>query len=228
MKDFDGKLGKDYSESMIGFPHYFQIQDAFMERILPLIDRNSKNLRILEAGCGSGITTARLAFLTPDCKVLAVDVSRQMITQAQKNIKPLTDRVQFLLGDILQTTVDRGFNIFASGFMLHNLSKKQRTKAICLAHKLLENGGTLALMDKIARDNESAHQNDYQWQIKQLDLFSSHGRPDLKEEWITHYIRDEEIKFTENELIITLKETGFQNIQLHERFCMDLIVTAKK
>lgn len=226
--DFNGKLGENYSDSLIGFPHYFQIQDDFMRVILELAKKKNDELQILEAGCGSGITTARLAFLRPSCQVLAVDNSYQMITQAQKAFQSLTDRVQFLCEDVLQLNPERAFDIFASGFMMHNLIPKQRAKMIYLTYQWTKEGGIFALMDKIAQDDNTLHRQDYKQQLKYLEAFTQAGRADLYSKWVKHYQEDEEIKFTESELLKLLREVGFRNIKTHNRFCMDLIVTAQK
>lgn len=61
--------------------------------------------RVLDAGCGDGATTARLAHAFPELLFHGIDFAPSMIQSAQRNLKEspnLASRVQFTSGDVTQ------------------------------------------------------------------------------------------------------------------------------
>ena len=74
-----------------------------------------KNASVLEIGCGPGNITQHLLDLRPDLKVLATDVSKNMIDLAKKN-NPKSE-VQLLDCRDL-TTIDAKFDGIMCGFTI--------------------------------------------------------------------------------------------------------------
>jgi trans-aconitate 2-methyltransferase len=57
--------------------------------------------RVLDAGCGSGRVTALILERLPHGSVVAVDGSASMIESARATLAPSGDRVEFVVGDLL-------------------------------------------------------------------------------------------------------------------------------
>lgn len=61
------------------------------ERLQPSIDlvsrlKDGKFERILDAGCGTGMSTAALVSAFEDAEIIGVDLSEEMLVKARKNI----------------------------------------------------------------------------------------------------------------------------------------------
>jgi hypothetical protein len=65
-------------------------------------------------------------------------------------------------------------------------------------------------------------------QIAAFARFKDIGRAYLYEEWLTHYLDDESVRFPETEQIQLLKESGLTNIQQPYRQEMETVFVAEK
>jgi ubiquinone/menaquinone biosynthesis C-methylase UbiE len=75
---------------------------------------------VLDAGCGSGRLTAELLELLPDGRVIAVDVSANMLAEAARNLEPVAgERVTFLQSDLQHLTLDEPVDAIFSTAALH-------------------------------------------------------------------------------------------------------------
>ncbi len=66
--------------------------------------------RILEIGCGTGVNLAALARAFPNAELVGVDISPEMLKQAQKRLQYWSNRVQ-LLGKPYQAPLGGGFDL---------------------------------------------------------------------------------------------------------------------
>ena len=77
------------------------IYDSFgKERMQPSIDlaarlKDKKSKRILDVGCGSGMSTAAILSTWEDTEVIGVDLSEEMLQKARK----ILPQVQFIRRD---------------------------------------------------------------------------------------------------------------------------------
>ncbi len=107
-----------------------------------------ENPRILDAGCGSGVSTEYLAHLNPTADIIAIDISAGTLAVAQERIAktvPKSDRTiefhQLSLFDLEK--IPGKFHLINSVGVIHHTADP--TKALqCLADKL-EQGGLLHL-----------------------------------------------------------------------------------
>jgi trans-aconitate 2-methyltransferase len=56
--------------------------------------------RVLDAGCGSGRVTERLAERLPDGRVIALDGSPAMIAEARRRLARFGDRIEYVVADL--------------------------------------------------------------------------------------------------------------------------------
>lgn len=104
------------------------------------------NERVMEAGCGTGYATALIAArLAPPAKVVAVDLSEGMLSQARKRLqaKGLAN-VEFVQGDALEALERRGpFDLVFSSWALGYIPLRPFFAA---ASRALAAGGRLAFI----------------------------------------------------------------------------------
>jgi len=107
-----------------------------------------QNPRILDAGCGSGVSTEYLAHLNPTADIVAIDISAGTLAVAQERIRqtvPKSDRtIEFQQLSLFDLEKIAGkFHLINSVGVIHHTPDP--TKALqCLADKL-EAGGLLHL-----------------------------------------------------------------------------------
>jgi ubiquinone/menaquinone biosynthesis C-methylase UbiE len=112
-------------------------------------------LRLLDAGCGTGASTAALLEAAPHAQIVAVDASAGMLKQAAAKAWP--DSVHFVHSPI-ETVSDAGVHgpfdgIFAA-YLLRNLADPDAQ--LRRFRELLRPGATLAIHEYSVRDSKAA------------------------------------------------------------------------
>ncbi|KAL8321599.1 hypothetical protein RB597_007748 [Gaeumannomyces tritici] len=106
--------------------------------------------RILDVGCGPGTITLGFASVVPDGEVVGIDVSDEVLKQAEKNLALSDDaaRVSFRRGDVvkgLSDIPDGSFDVvFASQVFPHLATPELRAAAMAEMRRVLRDGGVLA------------------------------------------------------------------------------------
>jgi ubiquinone/menaquinone biosynthesis C-methylase UbiE len=119
------------------------------------LPNHGEGLRLLDAGCGTGASTAALVAVAPKAEIVAVDASSGMLAQAAAKPWPSTVRfVQSRIEDFAQTGVTGPFDAILAAYLVRNLADKDAQlrrfrDMLCL-------GGTLAIHEYSVRDSRLA------------------------------------------------------------------------
>ncbi len=112
-------------------------------------------LRLLDAGCGTGASTAALLAVAPRAEIVAVDASHGMLAQARSKSWPTS--VRFVHSDI-EHLADAGvrgpFDAILAAYLVRNLDDKDAQLRAFRA--LLRPGGILAVHEYSVRDSRIA------------------------------------------------------------------------
>jgi len=104
---------------------------------------------VFEFGCGTGRFALRLFtdFLSPEARYRGVDVSRKMISLAQKRLEPYSERAQVVLteGDAPVGESSESYDRFVSNYVFDLLSEEDIRDVLREAHRMLRPGGLLCL-----------------------------------------------------------------------------------
>lgn len=239
--------GSEYEDLLIAIDYYNEFQAETGKALRQYIAEHGEGLseiKVLEAGPGTGITTLELLKADPRVRVVSVDNEAKMLNAVKErfaSMEGLPERVDFVLSDILaflEAQEDNSFDAFASVYTLHNFTPDFRKQVIQLIAKKLKQGGIFINGDKYAREEEN-HQQDYAAEIRNYGKFdiaadeaekagdlarAAHLRK-IKEEWIAHAAEDEKNRITVDEQNEMLKEFGFKDAEWGKRF--DLVTTVK-
>jgi len=119
------------------------------------IPHGGKGLRLLDAGCGTGISTAALVDVAPEADIVAVDASQGMLAVARA--KQWLPSVRFVHSPI-ETLAEHGvtgpFDGILAAYLVRNLT--DRDKQLRQFCSLLRPGGTLAVHEYSVRDSRAA------------------------------------------------------------------------
>jgi len=112
---------------------------------------SGKPHKILDLGCGSGYDLARLAQkLDSDSVVVGVDMTREMIINAQKRVKEVGLRnVDLILADITYLPLQYSSIDAAISNCVINLTKS-KSRVFKEVHRVLKEGGMLVFSDIVS------------------------------------------------------------------------------
>jgi ubiquinone/menaquinone biosynthesis C-methylase UbiE len=123
-------------------------------RRMRLSDRGH-GLRLLDAGCGTGASTAALLSVAPQADIIAVDASRGMLDEARaKSWPPSVQFVHCPVEALAENGVTGPFDGILAAYLIRNLSDPDTQ--LRSFRTLLRPGATLAVHDYSVRDSRSA------------------------------------------------------------------------
>jgi ubiquinone/menaquinone biosynthesis C-methylase UbiE len=115
--------------------------EAFRGRILELAALQSGE-RVLDAGCGTGLTALRIAARHPGCAVHGIDISPKMIAAARRNSEEKGLAADFRVGSITALPYpDASFDAVITNIMFHHLDLEEKRKAVSEVARVLVPGG---------------------------------------------------------------------------------------
>ncbi len=236
-KRFHGKAGEEYNLFKLACPHFEELENKLGKVIREQFqNKNISEIKVLEIGCGPGYTSLIILDADKRTKIVAVDNEPVMVEQAKEILKEFIDhgRVQLIEDDALEFLKKQSsdsFDVFASGFTLHNLPNDFREKVLKEICRVLKSEGIFVNADKYALNNESEHRKSLNWQLQQFkEKYSQINRSDLIEEWTKHYLQDDKtnIIMRESDSIKSMNGIGFKDIKILFRKQMDAVLFARK
>jgi ubiquinone/menaquinone biosynthesis C-methylase UbiE len=119
------------------------------------IPNEGRGLRLLDAGCGTGASTAALLEVAPEAEIIAVDASAGMLAQAAAKSWPPTVRfVHSTIEELAGAGVEGPFDGILAAYLLRNLSDPDAQ--LRRFRTLLQPGATLALHEYSVADSRLA------------------------------------------------------------------------
>lgn len=236
-KRFQGKTGKEYELFKLACPHFEELENTIGKVIKNSFqNKNLKEIKIVEIGCGPGYTTLIILDSNKRTKIIAVDNESKMIKQAKEILKKFIDsnRVKLIKADALEFLKKQNsdsFDIFVSGFTLHNFPTKFRDRVIKEIYRVLKSEGIFVNADKYALNDRQKHKKSLNWQLQQFkNEYTKINRLDLIKEWTNHYLEDDQPKIImeESDSIKSMSKIGFKEIKIVFRKQMDAVLFAKK
>ena len=109
-----------------------------------------KPKRILDMGCGAGMSTLPFADAYPDAEIFAIDLAAPMLRYAHGRAESLGKKVHFLQANAAETRFEANtFDLIVSTIMLHEMPQKVSRQVIAECHRLLAPGGVMVHNDMV-------------------------------------------------------------------------------
>jgi ubiquinone/menaquinone biosynthesis C-methylase UbiE len=119
------------------------------------LPERGRGLRLLDAGCGTGASTAALLSVAPDAEIVAVDASAGMLAAAAAKQWPPTVRfVHSRIEDIAEAGVDGPFDGIFAAYLVRNLDDPDAQ--LRAFRELLRPATTLTVHEYSVRDSRLA------------------------------------------------------------------------
>ena len=111
--------------------------DAFRRRVIELVElRDDEDM--LDAGCGTGLTTLRIAEQHPKCRVHGIDLSPKMIEVARNDAAERGLDVDLRTGSITDLPYpDAAFDVVLTNIMFHHLDLAEKRLAVAEIARVL-------------------------------------------------------------------------------------------
>ncbi len=119
------------------------------------LPNSGQGLRLLDAGCGTGASTAALLAAAPHAEIVAVDASAGMLAEAAAKPWPSTVRfVHSRIEELAAAGVDGPFDGIFAAYLVRNLADPDAQ--LRAFRSLLRPGATLAVHEYSVRDSRLA------------------------------------------------------------------------
>jgi tRNA (cmo5U34)-methyltransferase len=235
---YSGVLGKHYNLISQVMSYHERFQNTVKETLATYTKEHPElaEIKVLEVGTGTGLTSVRVLEADPRVKLTTVDADGNLMEKAKQVLADMTERIEFINKDILsalQAMASESIDAMASALTIHNFPTEYREQMMRELARVLKSGGLFVNADKYAFDDLEAHKKSLKEQIDSFDMFDKMDVPEvdiptLKQGWIKHYQDDERTKITENEQIKMLEDLGFKDIKVIFRESMEATITAIK
>jgi ubiquinone/menaquinone biosynthesis C-methylase UbiE len=172
---YDGLVGAN--------PGYHRHLKMSAERMgLPDLGRE---LRLLDAGCGTGASTAALLSVAPHAEIVAVDASSGMLAEAGAKRWPSAVRfVHSRIEDIADAGVEGPFDGIFAAYLLRNLDDPDTQ--LQAFRTLLRPGAPLAVHEYSVRDSQLARA---MWNIVSSTIIIPMGKVRSGDAGLYRYLR---------------------------------------
>ncbi|HEU5142913.1 MAG TPA: methyltransferase domain-containing protein [Solirubrobacterales bacterium] len=100
-------------------------QEAWAREVLARLPLRGDEV-VLDAGCGSGRTTALLLERLPEGRVIALDGSESMVAAARETLAPFGERVEVSQTDLLELDLAESVDLIFSNAVFHWISDHER------------------------------------------------------------------------------------------------------
>lgn len=116
---------------------------------------DGRGLRLLDAGCGTGASTAALLSVAPKAEIVAVDASRGMLAEAAAKTWPTSVRfAHSRIENLEKAGVSGPFDGILAAYLIRNLA--DRDGQLRAFRAMLAPGGVLAVHEYSVRDSRMA------------------------------------------------------------------------
>ncbi len=165
-RNFNSKLGEEYMLFSRALPYFPEFQQMVGKSIRAKMGAN-KVFLILEIGCGPGTTTIDLLRLNRKARIIGIDISEVMLTQARGFLSGYIERGRLELihadaTECLLSLPSESVDSIASAWVLHNFTQDARRELQAEIFRVLRKGGVFVNGDKYAEEDPLLHKKAYE------------------------------------------------------------------
>lgn len=189
---YRGILADEYRLVKLSYPHIDEFQGKVGERIRRYSEIHGEaSLRILEIGCGDGLTTDVILSASEHICLVAIDIESEMIKRAEENLSGWKGNRHFelIMADALtylRSVPEGSFDIVASAWTLHNLNTSYRLSVLKSIYKALKPKGLFVNGDKFAPSDDLHHEHLVTQMKRFFDAYIPIGQYEFLRDFVIH------------------------------------------
>jgi tRNA (cmo5U34)-methyltransferase len=233
---FQGVMSEDYLLVRSAVPAFDEFQRLVAEAIAAHPSpKPPVPLRVLDIGCGDGVTSAAILKRRPDALVTALDSEEAMAARAAENLAVFIGegRCRVVLHDALaylRGLPESSLDVVASALALHNMDRDYRRNLHREVFRVLVPGGLFANADKFARDDSQRLERLQLTLGRFFDAFMLQGKLDLLRASVLHEVADEEPDrvMWEGDVVAELAGIGFRGVEVRRPHLLVALLVATR
>jgi len=175
--------------------------------------RGSRDISVLDLGCGDSHVFSSSIDNTLNCKYLGIDSSLNAIRVSKNNLRVYKANTSYINGDFF-TELEKlklDFDVIISGYSLHHLEREKKEKLFSLVSERLSDNGVFIFYDLELCEDEST--SDY---IKRQcpiisKIFQKLNSNEM--DTIMHHINNHDMPESEYFYMSNMKKNGFSEIK---------------
>ena len=119
--------------------------DGFYRAIVELIAPKTKDFRLLDLGCGTGIELAYLYERYPDMRVTGIDLSPKMLERLREKFPDR--KIALIQGSYFDIDFDGPYDVVLSTYSFHHFDREQKLKLYTKIREALAKDGVFVFGD---------------------------------------------------------------------------------
>ena len=133
------------------------------------VSKDTNEVRVLDLAAGSGIWGIALAEKSPRVRVTAVDWSGMIPTTKRITQKfGVSDRFNYIEGDILEANFGSGYDIATLGHILHSEGEERSRQLLKKTFSALKSGGIIAVAEWLVNDKRTEPTHSLMFAVQML------------------------------------------------------------
>jgi tRNA (cmo5U34)-methyltransferase len=233
---FQGVMSEDYLLVRSAVPGFDEFQRLVAEAVAAHAPPDpSWPLRVLDIGCGDGVTSTAILSRRPDALVIALDSEQEMAVKASRNLAGFirAGQCHVVLHDALaylRGLPRSSLEVVASALALHNLHRDYRRDLHQEVFRVLVPGGLFANADKYARDDSQPLKRLRLTLGRFFDAFVPLVKLDLLRACVLHNVADAEPQrvMWEAEVVAELTGIGFRSVEVRRPYPLAVLLVATR
>ncbi len=193
----------------------YMLHTEIIEVLTQRLNRvSSKNLSILELGCGDSHTISKVMERITVSKYCGIDLSKIALGFAEKNLERKVSQRQFIVGDMVAefNDISESYDVILAGYSLHHLEKDIKNKVLQNCKKRLNRNGKILIYDIVHETDEDCEQ----YLIRYVQHFEKNWIEMTDEQHIM--TREHVLKYDIPESLLNWQELAQKN-DFHECTC---------
>lgn len=219
------------------WPHFIELQ-RYIGQLCAKENgaQGNKGIKILDIGCGDGVTSQSILNADPSLMVISIDPEAKMIAKANESLKRYVDegRCKIIQVDALgylEQVEDGSLAIVASAMVLHNLNSDYRRAVHERILASLRPGGLFLNADKYSPQDDQERFEALRKAVSRFfDVLMPLEKYKTLEDWTLHYIDDQApcrvMKM--DDARDELSRIGFEEITIHYQENIEAVLAARK
>ena len=220
VKEHFRKQVSEYVELMGRLVPQYMEQQKFLCELIPF-DR-SRPIHVLDLGSGPGVLSELVLKRFPQAKVLAFDLTEEMLKACRQRLAAFEGRLDIRQGDFSTDSFGVGYDVILAGLTLHHLDHEGRREVYARLYAALNSPGIFLAREVIVDDDPLVTE----WHYSLWRSFLRASGEDDAFWYAKHREKDHPVSVEQQSA--WLRRAGFMHVACHWRYWNSAIISAQK